>query len=189
MLPDLKVVTAALLLSTAAGIVDSGSTETAKTYRLGDSARPSATLEDVEWLVGSWVGTAFGQQFEEVWNPASAGSMVGMFKLYGDDGVNFYELLLLIEEEGSLALRVKHFTPEFISWEEKEDYVSFPLVRIDPDAIHFSGLSFYRIDDVTMEAYLARRSDAGVREEKLLYRRQEPVTGDAVGFRPPALTQ
>ena len=171
---DLKrgVAAVALLLCLLAGHVDADSTTTKRTYRLDDpNQRPTATLQDVEWLVGSWVGTALGQRFEQVWNPRSAGSMVGMFKLYDDGGVNFYELLVLIEEEDSLALRVKHFTPEFVAWEDREDYVSFPLVRIDEDAIHFSGLSFYRIDDVTMEGYLAMRNDTGVREEKLEYRR------------------
>ena len=170
----------AALLLCLTGNAASDSTAPAKTYRLDDSGqRPAAVLADVEWLAGSWIGTAFGQRFEQVWNPASAGSMVGMFKLYGDEGVNFYELLLIIEEEGSLALRVKHFTPEFVAWEDKEDYVSFPLVRIDPDAIHFSGLSFYRTDDNTMEAYLAMRSDAGIREEKLLYQRRLSRSKDA----------
>ena len=74
-------------------------------------ARPAATLEDVAMLVGSWTGTAFGSEFEASWHPPSAGSMVGLFKLLGDEGVNFYEILLLVEEEGSLSLKVKHFSP------------------------------------------------------------------------------
>ena len=169
-----RIAAVALLLCLSAVNVEADSAATEHTYRLDDpNQRPAATLEDVEWLVGSWVGTAFGQRFEQVWNPRSAGSMVGMFKLYDEGAVNFYELLVLIEEEGSLALRVKHFTPEFVAWEEKEDYVSFPLIRIDTDAIHFSGLSFYRINETTMNGYLAMRNDAGVREEKLVYRRAE----------------
>ena len=168
----LKILLAALLLCFASGVAETDTTIEKKTHRLEDPGqRPAATLDDVSWLVGAWDGTGFGQRFEQVWNPGSAGSMVGMFKLYSDDGVNFYEILLLIEEEGSLEIRVKHFTPEFVAWEEKEDYISFPLVSIDDDAIHFSGLSFYRIDEDTMEGYLAMRSESGVREEKLLYRR------------------
>ena len=171
---DLRAGVAAvtLLFGLLAAHVEADSRASERTYKLDDpSQRPAATLEDVDWLVGSWVGTGFGQRFEQVWNPRSAGSMVGMFKLYDDGAVNFYELLVLIEVEGSLELRVKHFTPEFIAWEEKQDYVAFPLVRIDNDAIHFSGLSFYRIDDVTMKGYLAMRNDVGIREETLLYRR------------------
>jgi hypothetical protein len=172
---DLKsgLVATVLLLCLAGVDAEAQSKRTEHTYTLDDrDRRPVATLEDVGWLVGSWVGTAFDQRFEAVWNPRSAGSMVGLFKVYDDGGkVGFYELLLLIEEEDSLALRVKHFTPEFIAWEDKEDYVSFPLVRIEEDAIHFSGLSFYRIDKDTFDGYIAMRNDAGIREEKLAYRR------------------
>ena len=164
--------TIALLLCFAATNVNAQTQLTEHTYRL-DAAeqRPAATLEDVGWLVGAWLGTGFGQRFEEVWNPPSAGSMVGMFKLYQDDQVSFYEILLLVEEQGSLALKVKHFTPDFIAWEDKEDYITFPLVRVDEQAVHFSGLSFYRIDEDTIDGYIVMRSDAGVREEKLEYRR------------------
>lgn len=148
------------------------SARTEHTLKLDDpDQRPRATLEDVGWLVGSWEGTAFGAQFEEVWNPPSAGSMVGMFKVIRDDAVDFYELMLLVEEEDSLSLKVKHFSPEFVAWETKEDYVDFRLVRIDEDAIHFSGLSFYRRGDDAIEGFIAMRSAAGVREERLDYRR------------------
>ena len=167
--PSLITGAAALLLAT---VTLAQSPRTEHTLQLDDpERRPSATLEDVKWLTGSWQGTAFGASFEQTWNPASAGSMVGLFKVIRDDAVDFYELLLLIEEEGSLSLKVKHFTPEFVAWETKEDYIDFRLVRIDDDAIHFSGLSFYRRGDDTIEGYIAMRSEAGVREERLDYRR------------------
>ena len=124
----------ALLLCIVAQDVDAQTKRTEHTYKLDDpDVRPAATLEDARWLVGSWLGSGFGQRFESVWNPPSAGSMVGMFKLYKDDAVSFYELLLLVEEQGSLTLKVKHFTPEFVAWEDKPDYISFrrrdPLLR------------------------------------------------------------
>ncbi len=163
---------AAALLCLLAVPVLAQSARTEHTLQLDDpDQRPKATLEDVGWLVGSWEGTAFGARFEEVWNPPSAGSMVGMFKVIRDDAVDFYELLLLVEEEGSLSLKVKHFTPAFVAWETKEDYIDFRLVRVDDDAIHFSGLSFYRRGDDAMEGYIAMRSEAGVREERLDYKR------------------
>ena len=145
---------------------------TEHTFRLEDGEqRPSATLEDVEWLAGSWTGRAFGERFEEVWNPPSAGSMVGLFKLYDGDQVSFYEILLIIEEQDSLALRVKHFSADFVAGEEKPDYISFPLVRVDTDAVHFSGLSFYRTGPDSIDGYIVMRSASGVREEKLEYQR------------------
>ena len=149
-------------------------THTKNTYRLSDSvAQPKATLQDVKWLVGSWKGTAFGSQFEEVWNPESAGTMVGMFKLFDEEkGVSFYELMLLIEENNSLSLLVKHFSADFTAWEEKKDFVKFKLVKIEPDAVHFSGLSFYKRGTDKIDGYIVMKyKDGSVKEQVLSYQR------------------
>ena len=138
-----------------------------------DTRHGGATLADVSWLVGSWEGEAFGGTFEEVWNPPSKGSMVGFFKFMGDEAVAFYELLLLVEEEGSLSLKVKHFNPDFSAWEEREDYVDFRFVSADDDIIHFSGISFYRMSQNEIQAWIRMRSGDQITEEKLVYRRVE----------------
>jgi len=163
------VLTVLLLSSTASA----QSPRTEHTFKLDDpDVRPPATLEDAAWLTGSWEGEAFGSAFEQAWNPPSAGSMIGFFKLMNGDDVAFYELLLLVEEEGSLSLKVKHFNPDFTAWEEKGDYVDFRFVKADENAIHFSGISFYRISDDEMHGYLAMKNKEGIREEKLVYRRR-----------------
>ena len=147
---------------------------TEHTFRLSDGEEhPAATIEDAAWLVGSWTGTAFGQKFEEVWNPPTAGSMVGLFKLYGDDGVAFYEILLMTVEDGTLSLKVKHFNPDFTAWEEKGDYVDFRLVKKEPNALHFSGLSFYRRGDNRIDGYIVMRSAGELSEHHLKYERRD----------------
>ena len=147
---------------------------TEHTVRLDDpEKRPAATLDDVSWLVGSWEGEAFGGTFEEVWNPPSMGSMIGFFKFMGDEAVGFYEILLLVEEEGSLSLKVKHFNPDFTAWEEKEDYIDFRFVSADDDVIHFSGISFYRLSKNEIHAWIRMRNGDRITEEKLVYRRVE----------------
>lgn len=151
------------------------SRNTEHTFRLDDpEQRPPAKLEQVAWLTGSWTGTAFGQQFEEVWNPPSAGSMVGMFKLFDEEqGVSFYEIMLLVEQQDSLSLLVKHFSRDFVSWEDKTEHINFKLVAIEPEVIHFSGLSFYRKGPDAMDVYLAMRmKDQSLKEEHLVFRRQ-----------------
>jgi hypothetical protein len=158
----------------ASGLVAAAEPQSEHTFRLapGETA-PSATLDDVGWLVGDWTGTAFGQRFEEVWNPPSAGSMVGLFKLYGSEGVEFYELMLLSVEDGTLSLKVKHFNPDFTAWEEKADFLEFRLVKLEPDAVHFHGLSFYKRDAAGFDGYILFTTATGFREEKLVYTRRE----------------
>lgn len=164
----------ALLLAASGLPAPAAEPRTEHTYRLaeGESA-PVATLADASFLVGAWEGTAFGGRFEEVWNPPSANSMVGMFKLLDDDEVAFYELLLMTVEDGTLSLKVKHFSADFTAWEEKDDFVEFRLVKIDDDALHFSGISFYRRGDNDMDGYIVMRNADGIREQKLVYTRRE----------------
>lgn len=145
---------------------------TEHTFQLADDeARPAATLDDASWLVGSWNGSAFGQKFEETWNSPSAGTMVGLFKLYDENAVTFYELMLLVVEDGTLHLLVKHFNPDFSAWEEKQDYIRFSLVKLEPNALHFGGLSFYRHSDNSIEAFIVMRNGEEVSEQKLVFDR------------------
>ncbi len=160
----------AVLAMLIIGTANAQSQRTEHTLKLDDSnARPAATLADVEWLVGSWSGPAFGGVAEEVWNPPSAGSMLGMFKLMQNGEVSFYELLALVEEEGTLNLKVKHFNADFTAWETKEDYVNFRFISADDDAIHFSGISFYRANQNEIHVYLALHDEEQTWEQKLVY--------------------
>ena len=146
---------------------------TEHTYALAaDETRPGATLNDASWLVGSWTGTAFGENFEQVWNPPSAESMIGLFKLYGDDGVAFYELLQLSVEEGTLSLKVKHFNADFTAWEDKEEFVNFRLVKKEENALHFGGLSFYKRGDASIDGYIVMRNGEELVENRLKYTRR-----------------
>lgn len=161
-----------VFIAIAGDITAAAEPRTEHTWQLAEGEmRPEATLDDADWLVGSWGGTAFGQRFEETWNPASAGTMVGMFKLFGDDGVSFYELMLLTVEEGTLHLKVKHFNADFTSWEEKPDYTRFKLVKKTPDALHFGGLSFYHRNDDLIDGYIVMRNDGELIEHHLVLER------------------
>lgn len=164
---------ASLLAALLAGAVARAAEPlTEHTFRLAEGeTAPSATLEDVGWFVGAWDGDCFEQKCEEVWNPPSAGSMVGMYKLYGAGGVRFYELMLLTVENGTLLMKIKHFNADFSAWEDKAEFVSFPLVGLAPDAVHFRGLSFYRRGADELDIWIALRRDGELREHLLAYRR------------------
>lgn len=157
-------------------VVFAAEPKTEHTYQLSEGeARPGATLEDAAWLAGSWTGTAFGKRFEEHWNPPSAGSMVGLFKLFDDEGVSMYEILLLTVDEGSLSLKVKHFNADFTAWEEKGHFVNFRLVKKEENALHFGGISFYRRDENNIDGYIVMKSGDKVTEQHLKYERASVI--------------
>jgi hypothetical protein len=154
--------------------VAASESHTEHTFRLSDGeSRPAATLADASWLVGSWTGTAFGQQFEEIWSEPSAGSMVGMFKLLDGEDVSFYELMLMTVDDGTLSLKVKHFNADFSAWEEKGDFVDFRLVAFTENELHFSGISFYKRRDDHIDGYIVMRNKEEITEHHLKYERRD----------------
>lgn len=145
---------------------------TPNTIRLAEGApRPAARVADLAWLSGTWTGEGLGGAIDEVWSEVRGGTMVGYFRLVRDGKPVFYELLTLLEHEGSVEMRLKHANPDMTGWEEKNDFVTFKLARLEPDAAWFNGLTFKRISDDLIEGYIALRSGGVVNEHKLTYRR------------------
>ena len=104
---------------------------------------PPATIDDIAWLAGRWVGEGLGGKIEEVIAPAEGGQMMGMFRHWSADGaVKFYEFYVFDEKDGSLTLRLKHFWPTLIGWEEKAEIVEFPLVAIEGETLYLDGLTY-----------------------------------------------
>jgi hypothetical protein len=93
-----------------------------------EAGSPKASLSDISWLAGHWRGEGMGGIIEEVWSAPLAGSMMGSFKFVEDGKVKFYELELIIEENETLILRIKHFHANLKGWEEKDETVDFKLV-------------------------------------------------------------
>lgn len=95
--------------------------------------------------------------------------MVGMFKLHGENGMAFYELMTIPVENGTLSLRVRHFDADFTAWESRDQPVNVRLVKKEQDALHFGGIKSYRRDAGTMDGYLVMRTDDGVVGRHIAY--------------------
>lgn len=168
------IVLAALLPVNAAGQAAAVQGSTPNTMRLEPGAsRTPARVADLGWLAGRWVGDGLGGQVEETWSQPQAGAMVGYFRLVKDGKPVFYEIMTLLEAEGSVEMRLKHVNPDMTGWEEKADYVTFKLIKHDDTGAYFSGLTFKRMGPDQIDGYLALRNRTSntVREEKFTYRR------------------
>ena len=140
---------------------------TANTIGLpADAPRPKATLAAVSWLAGgAWRGEGMGGVAEEQWSAPAGGQMMGMFRLLkpgagGNEAVSFYEFLTLVEQDGSLVMKLKHFNADLTGWEEKDKFVTFRLARVTPDAVYFDGLTFRREAPDRLSIFLALRDSA-----------------------------
>lgn len=150
---------------------------TANTLRLSSGQKPpAATIADMEWYAGHWTGTGLGGLNEEIWSPPRDGTMMGMYRMTKDGKPVFYELLLITEENGSLAVKLKHFHPDLRGWEERDVSQRFPLVGKRDQRIYFEGMTFERLGPDRVKVYLAIADGKGSapHEETFEYSRAKP---------------
>ncbi|MEM9599029.1 MAG: DUF6265 family protein [Acidobacteriota bacterium] len=88
-----------------------------------------ATIADFAWLAGDWHGEMNDSVIEETWSAPGGGTMMGMFRWLTDDGVRLYEFLALETAGDSVELRLRHFSPGFEAWEEKDAPMVFRCVE------------------------------------------------------------
>ncbi|WP_375290505.1 DUF6265 family protein [Qipengyuania sp.] len=128
-----------------------------------DHVPPAATIDQLAWLVGRWSGTGIeGGDAHESWlAPTTGGTMVGTFVQETPEGeIMLTEHMYLGPLDGSLAVRLKHFGPDLVGWEDREEMVTFRLIALEPCAAYFTALTYRCDGDDGMVVAVRMKSDA-----------------------------
>lgn len=128
-------------------------------------------MEKLSWLQGTWHGEAFGGHTEEIWSAPNAGSMMFSFKLTQNNTPVFYEFGFILEQEGTLVLKLKHFNPDLTGWEEKNKFVEFKLVEQSENIVWFEGFTIEKINNDEINMYVRIDDENKVEEVKFNYHR------------------
>jgi len=139
---------------------------TENTLRL-EKGKPAAAANPsiMNWMVGNWTGEAFGGKVSETWTRLGEGILIGMFALVKDNKPVFYEFMSFTEENGECMLKLKHFHPNLVSWEEKEKTTNFRFIKKDGNRFYFSGLTFENNGKNNLTIYLALTQNGKTSEE------------------------
>jgi hypothetical protein len=157
-----------LILIALSAVASAQVKQTDNTFKLADGQRGErASITDMGWLAGTWAGEAFGGETEEVWSRPKGGIMMGMFRLTKAEKPEFYELMTLGESDGTLVLRLKHFSADFTGWEEKDKTVDFRYIKKDGKRFLFEGMTFEPVGDDTVNVYVAIGQKDGKAQEAL----------------------
>lgn len=160
-----SMVTGLLLFMTTAAVAQE--TRTAPE----DYQSPPATIEQMSWLVGQWSGSSIGGAAAmESWLPPTGDTMVGTFvQEAAEGGIYFTEHMYLVEEEGTLILRLKHFNADLTGWEEKDDMLTFRLIAVEECAAYFRSLTLRCDGEDGLLAAVRMKSD-GEEISELIFR-------------------
>ena len=141
------------------------------------NAPVQATIDDFTWFTGHWLGENNSEEamMEETWGVPHGGLVLGMFR-QDSPRQTFYELMTLAETDaGSVELRIKHFNPGLVAWEEKDETVLFELVKVAENHADFvdekgTHLVYDREGDLLVAALVSER-DGETRRFEFRYRR------------------
>lgn len=130
------------------------------------------SVTDLSWFSGVWTGQVGHDSIEEHWSGPAAGTLMGMFRWIHEGQVRFYELLTIEPDGDQLLMRIKHFSPGLIGWEEKDQAVTLILVRLQPGEASFYRLGgdeplwlFYRLEDENTLVAFFERDETGHKQE------------------------
>lgn len=125
-----------------------------------------ATLADVAFMTGHWMGGDPGDLSEEVWSAPEGDSMVGMWRYVAKGRARIFEMLTLTTEGPGVVLRIRHFDPKLVAREEKDRAVELHLVSKGPREAVFEGpehdgkgsvrLTYRRGDDDSLTGVLEK---------------------------------
>jgi len=132
------------------------------------------TLAKMSWLAGEWQGAGLGGESEIYFSPVRAGAIVGLFRQYQDGKPLFYEIVKIFEVDGGTVLRLKHFNPPLTGWEEKDEWVEFPLIEVTDREIRFDGVRYVRDGDGQFSAYvdILHAGESEPKTERFIFRRK-----------------
>jgi hypothetical protein len=129
-----------------------------------------ATLADIEWLAGVWIGTTGASVFEERWTTAAGGSMQAVARSLRDGNMNSFEFLCIVERNGGLVYQAMP--------NGRQPATDFALTAIEPNSFTFENpthdfpkaIRYTRKPDGTLEAVIS--GGANQRPQTFVFRRQ-----------------
>lgn len=101
-----------------------------------------ASVSDLAFLSGTWTQQHAWGDMEEVWQPPMGNCLVSTFRCVNNGKVVFYEFMVIEQGETVPVLKLRHFNPGSIAWEDKEHPETLPVAELGKNKVVFgrSGL-------------------------------------------------
>ena len=136
------------------------------------------TVEDLKFLTGNWTGHLGADDLEEVWSPPANGSMTGMYREMRGGKTTFYEFLVIEQEASGPIMRMKHFKPNLVGLEDKDQSITFDLQSIkngvalfvSRDKLKPTSLSYQRTGATQLLGILERERDGKASRAEFHYK-------------------
>lgn len=118
-------------------------------------------------MAGKWITKSEWGDMEENWSEPMGNSMMCAYRCVKDGKVVFYEFIVIEQSPTGPVMKLRHFSPGNIGWEEKDKPYEYPLMFLESDRARFerpdkkTALTFHRTAKDKMLVTLERQDKDG----------------------------
>jgi hypothetical protein len=92
------------MMSSAGAAIERAEPQDAHAGKPAQAAQPArATIAQIAWMAGVWIGTVGANTAEERWTPAAGGAMLGVTRTLRGEKMTGFEFLRISERDGGLV--------------------------------------------------------------------------------------
>jgi hypothetical protein len=128
---------------------------------------PVKNIRDLSFMAGKWITHNAWGDMEENWSAPMGNSMMCSYRCVKDGKVIFYEFIVIEQTDTGPVMKLRHFSPGNIGWEEKDKPYDYPLMFLDKDLARFerpdkkTSLTFQRTSPDKLKVTLERQDKDG----------------------------
>jgi hypothetical protein len=130
---------------------------------------PVKEIKDLSFMAGKWITKGEWGDMEENWSAPMGNSMMCSYRCVKDGKIVFYEFIVIEQQTEGPVMKLRHFSPGNVAWEEKDKPYDYPLMFLDLDdkIARFerpdkkTSLTFQRVSSDKLKVILERQDKDG----------------------------
>jgi hypothetical protein len=138
-------------------------------------------ITDLEFMAGNWTTTSDWGDMDEVWSSPNGNCMMCTFRCVKGGKIVFYEFIVIEQNETDSVpvLKLRHFNPGSIGWEDKDKPYLYPLTFSNGQKAIFERpdkktiITYERLSEDTLKSVLIQQTPEKQKTTEFIYSRSE----------------
>ncbi|MCB0278857.1 MAG: hypothetical protein KDD94_05105 [Calditrichaeota bacterium] len=93
-------------------------------------------------MIGNWKSINRTVEIRETWFKPIGNTMTGLVRMVKDGQLFVTQLQTIFVNSDSVMLKLKHFDAKLAAWEEKDEWILFPVESVKENEIQFRGMTY-----------------------------------------------
>jgi hypothetical protein len=128
---------------------------------------PDYKISDLKFMSGKWTTSSDWGDMEENWSEPMGDNMMCSYRCVKNGKIVFYEFIVIEQQTKGPVMKLRHFSPGNIGWEEKDKPYEYNLIFLDDNVARFerpdkkTSLTFERQSADKLKVTLDRQDKDG----------------------------